>query len=489
MVVKRKPAKSAKSTGPWVLRGKLRPPLGHQSLIERTELVASLEELLGYQASIVIAPAGYGKTTLLMQLRDRLRNTGRNAGWLTLDGQDADPYRFLCYVIFSLTEAGVDLGQLEMFAEQGLTELPLESVLGRLLSSVEDARKPVVLILDDYHRLESGPIDELMDKLIGNAPDNLHLIVSARHRPGFNVAQLCLSGRGIELDAEVLRFSNAEMQQALGNICNEEVLGTIRSTTEGWPVAVQLARLAYAGGGSLDMRAMTGREGHIAHFFSEQVVRGLTEELQRFLSRTAILDQFNLELANEVYGGAQASRILNDLGDLSALIVRLDEEGEWYRYHHLFAEFLTGPSHGARSGLRRRPSRQGVELARARRRHATGRAACGPGRRSGSGRSFDRIGRGMGTHPFRRDRIPQESPEPDSRDPVDAVSAAGDRQGLSTAEDGKRGLGPRSFRPRLRATRGDERQEKLGQMVCARRPEYRGAAYRIRRRRESPELR
>lgn len=342
MGVKGKPTKSANSTGPWVLRGKLRPPLGHQSLIERSGLVASLDDLLNYQASIVIAPAGYGKTTLLAQWRKRLARAGGKAGWLTLDGQDADTYRFLCYIIFALAEAGVDLGQLEMFAEQGLTELALESVLGRLLSSAEAAGKPVVLILDDYHRLESEPIDQLMDTLIDNAPGNFHLIVSARHRPSFNVAQLCVTGRGIEIGAEMLRFSNEEMQQALGNICNDEVLGTIQSTTEGWPVAVQLARLAYVGGGSLDMRTMTGRVGHIAHFFSEQVVRGLADELQQFLSRTAILDQFNAELANAVYGGADAARILSALSDLSALIVRLDEEGEWYRYHHLFAEFLTG---------------------------------------------------------------------------------------------------------------------------------------------------
>lgn len=340
MGVKAKSGKSA--TGPWVLRGKLRPPLGHQSLIERSGLVASLDDLLNYQASIVIAPAGYGKTTLLTQWRERLTQAGSKAGWLTLDGQDADTYRFLCYTIFALREAGVELGKLEMFAEQGLTELPLESVLVRLLSSVETVGKPVVLILDDYHRLESEPIDQLMDKLIENAPGNFHLIISARHRPSFNVAQLCVTGRGIEIGADVLRFSNAEMQQALGNICNDEVLGTIQSTTEGWPVAVQLARLAYVGGGSLDMRAMTGREGHIAHFFSEQVVRGLADGHQQFLSRTAILDQFNMELANAVYGGGDASRVVSDLGDLSALIVQLDEEGEWYRYHHLFQEFLTG---------------------------------------------------------------------------------------------------------------------------------------------------
>ena len=342
MGVKATSGKSAKSTSPWVLRGKLRPPLGHHSLLERSELVASLDDLLNYQASIVIAPAGYGKTTLLTQWRERLSADGCRAGWLTLDGQDADTYRFLCYSIFALAEAGVDLGQLEMFAEQGLTELPLESALVRFLSSVEAAGKPVVLILDDYHRLESESIDQLMDKLIDNAPGNFHLIISSRHRPAFNVAQLCLTGRGIEIGAEMLRFSDTEMQQALGNIRNDEVLGTIQSTTEGWPVAVQLARLAYVGGSSFDMRAMTGREGHIAHFFSEQVVRGLEDKHQQLLTRTAILDQFNVELANAVYGGADASKILHSLSDLSAMIVRLDEEGEWYRYHHLFAEFLTG---------------------------------------------------------------------------------------------------------------------------------------------------
>ena len=335
---------NSKNVSPWVLRGKLRPPLGHQSLIARSELVSSLDDLLNYQASVIVAPAGYGKTTLLTLWRERLIQAGGKAGWLTIESQDADPYRFLCYTIFALAEAGVDFGQLEMFAEQGLTELPLESVVVRFLAFVEDTAGPVVLILDDYHRLDtrqgSPSVDNLLDTLIENAPSNLHLVVSARHRPNFKVAQLCVTGRGVEIDAETLRFSHAEMQQALGTIGDDGLLEAIKATTEGWPVAVQLARLAYGGKSTLDTLPVTGRDGHIAHFFSEQIVAGLSNEQQQFLSRTAILDQFNLELANAVYEGHEASRILRDLSDLRVLIVQLDEAGEWYRYHHLFSEFL-----------------------------------------------------------------------------------------------------------------------------------------------------
>ena len=324
----------------WALRGKLRPPLGHQSVIPRIELIRLLDDILNYQTSIIVAPAGFGKTTLLAQWRDRLKRKGSKVAWLTIDGQDADPYRLVCYCIFALAEVGVDLGQLEVFAQQGLTELPLEAVLVRMLAAIEDSDEQVALVLDDYHRVESKPVDDLIDMLIGNAPENFHLIVSSRHRPSFSVAQHCMTGKGIHLDSETLRFSDAEMDQALHDIGDDNLVETIKRTTEGWPVAVQLARLAYADGIALDRMTMTGRQGHIAHYFSEQVVRGLGQQLQEFLTRTAILDQFNVELANALYGGKDAARILGQLSDLGTLLVRLDEVGEWYRYHHLFAEFL-----------------------------------------------------------------------------------------------------------------------------------------------------
>ena len=324
----------------WALRGKLRPPLGHQSVIKRVELIQLLDDIINYQASIIVAPAGFGKTTLLTQWRERMGRKKARVGWLTIDGQDADPHRFVCYCIFALTEVGVDLGQLEAFAQQGLTELPLESVLIRMLASIEDTDERVALILDDYHRAGSEPVDDLLDALIGNAPENFHLVVSSRQRPSFSVAQHYMTGKGIHLDSETLRFSDAEMEQALHDVGDAEFIDTIKQTTEGWPVAVQLARLAYADGIALDRVTMTGRDGHIAHYFSEQVVRGLSEDLQAFLTRTAILDQFNVELANRVCGSTDAARILAQLSDLGAMIVRLDEVGEWYRYHHLFAEFL-----------------------------------------------------------------------------------------------------------------------------------------------------
>lgn len=329
-------------TGQWILRGKLRPPLCHLSLVDRPNLISSLDELLNYQASIVVAPAGYGKTTLLTQWREHLAGGGIKAGWFSLDGQDDDPYRFLCYTVFALTEAGIDLGQLEMLAEQGLSEMPLEAALVTFLAAIESADKRIVLILDDYHRLTSEAIDRLLDKLIENAPGNFHLIVSSRQRPHFSVAHLCATGLGIEIDAETLRFSDEEMHEVLSGIDDPQLVERLKTSTEGWPVAVQLARLAY-GQGQRQVGTLApamGPEGHIAAFLSEQVFQGLGDELQLFLTRTAILDQFNPELANAVYEGNASWRLLKELGDLGSLIVSLDEEGDWRRYHHLFAEYL-----------------------------------------------------------------------------------------------------------------------------------------------------
>ena len=332
----------SQKSSPWILRGKLRPPVRRLLLIEREKLLESMDKILDYQASIVVAPAGYGKTTLLTQWRERLIAAKMKVGWFSLDEQDSAPHRFLRYMILSLSETGVDLDQLETFARHGLTELTLEAALASFLTAIEQSGDPIVLILDDYHRVESPLIDKLLDKVIENSPKNFHLIVSSRQRPAFSVAHLCATGRGIEIGTEKLRFSTSEIQLALSDIQDKNTIEGLTATTEGWPVAVQLARLAYGKNtDSTSLRPITkGHEGHVAEFLSEQVVRSFPKEVQTFLTRTAILDQFNHELANAVYGGGDSWRLVSELSDLKALIVSLDEEGDWYRYHHLFAEYL-----------------------------------------------------------------------------------------------------------------------------------------------------
>ncbi len=330
-----------KEKNPWVLQGKLRPPLGHVSLIERPALLAYLNELPNYRVSIVIGPAGYGKTTLLTQWRERLVKENTQVGWFSIDRQDEDPYRFLCYMVFALIRAGVDFGQLEMLAAQGFNELTLEFAVAAFLDLLERSPEQMVLMLDDYHRIEAREIDGMLDRIIENSPPNFHLVISSRRVPGFHVAHLYATGRGMEINTDTLRFSEHDIGRALADIQDEGVLKKLAEMTEGWPVAVQLARFAYRERHDLvALIPAMGREGYIAEFLSEQVVRGLADELQIFLTRTSILDQFNHELANAVYGGQDSWRLLKELKYLSALIVSLDEDGDWYRYHHLFAEYL-----------------------------------------------------------------------------------------------------------------------------------------------------
>ena len=325
--------------GPWILRGKLRPPRDHAWMIERSGLVRWLDKLAEHRVVVVVAPPGFGKTTLISQWSAARRTHGERVAWLSVDPEDADSHRFLCYAILALARAGVDMGRLEMFAEQGLAELPTESVLVRLLAAVEAGGVGVTLVLDDYHRLGGGAVDALVGKLVENAPANLRLVVSSRVLPGFPVTRLCLTGRAIELDGERLRFSDEEIRRALDGIVAENVVETIAAQTEGWPVAVQLARLAYRDGRALAAE-VSGRHGHIARFFSEQVVRGLPEQLQRFLTRTSVVEQFNANLADALCGERTGARRLKALGNLGSLVVVLDAAGGWYRYHHLFEEFL-----------------------------------------------------------------------------------------------------------------------------------------------------
>ncbi len=335
------PSISDKPQGSWIFWAKLRPPRQNIALIERPQLIESLNQSLDYQTCLVTAPAGYGKTTLLAQWHATLSARNVKAGWLTLDEGDDDAQRFLSYVICSLTDAGVELGQLSMLAEQGLADVSADAALAAMLELIDSTEQNIVLVLDDYHRAASEEIDEQIERLITNAPRNFRVVINSRIAPTFSSSYLVATGRALMLDAEALRFSEDELRRAFDEQLSEPQLAQFHETTEGWPVAIQLARIAIR---EIEPDALFDsfgqRSGHLASFLADQVFGDLSEEAQDFLLRTSILEQFNSSLANAVSGNENSRRVLKNLEHLGALIVTDDMEGGWYRYHHLFADFL-----------------------------------------------------------------------------------------------------------------------------------------------------
>jgi LuxR family maltose regulon positive regulatory protein len=338
----------------WFIRAKLAAPVHQVRLVSRDHLLTRLDRLLGKRLGLLVAPAGFGKTTLLMQWQARQRSAGTAVAWLTLDEGDADIHQFLSYIVLALASAGIDLGSLESAAEQGMVGGSLRPTLSLLLDRVAAHRASVVLILDDYHRLGAPGTDRLLSELITLAPANLTVLVSSRMRVNLDVPRLMATGLAAEFDAEFLRLSREELAQAFDPPLTREEADAVFQRTEGWFVAVQLARLLIREGESIQscLIHFKGDSGHVAHYLAEQVLGNLPEELLSFLVRTSILESLCAPLADAVLspaGGAPPSggarrtdslEMLKRLEPLNALLVPLSEMPGWYRFHHLFAECL-----------------------------------------------------------------------------------------------------------------------------------------------------
>ena len=326
----------------WFISAKLDAPRQQVSLVSRLHLLKILDTAATRRLCVVVAPAGFGKTTLVSQWRNQLVAAGHTAAWLSLDDDDADVRQLLTYIIFALSEAGVDTGRLEMLAAQGLMELSANAALGGILSAIAEHGGHTVLTLDDYHRIATPAIDALINRMVDTAPRNLTLIVSARVRPDLAIAQRFASGQAIEIDADMLRFSEEETRAVVDPALTDDQLKVVFERTEGWAVAVQLARLTLGGSHSIDhaLAGFTGQSGHLAGYLADQVLAGLDEELLDFMMQTAVLERFNAPLANAVCERHDAWNMLNRLEPLQSLLVPLDERAEWFRYHHLFADHL-----------------------------------------------------------------------------------------------------------------------------------------------------
>ena len=326
----------------WLIRAKVDRPQEQVIHIEREQILERLEENGERRVTFAVAPAGFGKTTLLAQWCHRRLRAGDRVAWLNIDEGDRDAHQFLIYLIFAFASAGVPMADLEHQARQGLQDVSVRAVLSKLLERITAEPTGVYLVLDDYHRAQCDEVDRLTRDLLACAPPNLHVIISSRVRPALELPRLVASGRGVELTAAMLRFSREETRAALATELSEERLDALLERTEGWAIAIQLARLLLAGRADEPdrMGGLTGDHGHIAHYLAEQVVVGLSEDLQEFLMRTSVLERFNAELANAICERQDAWDMLWRLEHLNALLIPMDAEHRWYRFHHLFAECL-----------------------------------------------------------------------------------------------------------------------------------------------------
>lgn len=326
---------------PWLLRSKLELPRNNVRLVGRPRLRARMQRWFGLDLATVIAPAGYAKSTTVAEWCREERDRGTVVAWLSLDEGDAEPTQFLSYLVASLSTAGLDLQGLEAGAEEGFFASGIPPALSTMLDAIARAERPVLVVLDDYYRLASPAVDTMLRGLLQNIPTNMTFVVTSRSPLPFDIAHLLAAGRADELTSEALRFTADELAEVFEQPIGEEALALLLERTEGWPVAVQLARLLVGDDPSnVRFDNFHGDSGHIATYLADQIVSGLEPDLQSFLLQTAPLEHFNDRLAAAVTERPDSLRTIARLEPLGALIVPTVEGGAGYRYHHLFAEYL-----------------------------------------------------------------------------------------------------------------------------------------------------
>ena len=328
---------------PPLLTTKLHLPAAPAGTIHRPHLFRRLDQGLAAKLTLVSAPAGFGKTTLLSAW---LRRSDMPFAWLSLDEADNDIARFLSYVIAALRG-------MEMPVEEDLPSLlqssqpaRIETALTPLVNQIAQSEGRQLLVLDDYHLIDNQDIHEALGFILNHQPPSLHLVIATRADPPFPLARLRASREMLEIRQSDLRFSLEEgerlLNQSQGLSLSPEDLQALVERTEGWVAGLHLAALALKDRGDASdyIRRFAGSQDTVAAYLSDEVLRGQPEPVQDFLLKTSILDRFSAPLCDRVAGQGDSRRTLAQLRAANLFVIPLDETGEWYRYHHLFADLL-----------------------------------------------------------------------------------------------------------------------------------------------------
>ncbi len=335
------PAGTAMSGQDALLATKLHVPQPRPGFVPRQRLVEALGEGLVRGRVLVCAPAGSGKTALLA---DWARGSGWPVAWLGLDGGDSDPARFWRYTVAALDRARPGLAG-------RVGPLPARSFDGLVAALINElAADPgpdeVLLVLDDYHLVDSGPVHESVALLLENLPPGLRVVVSGRADPPLPLARLRARGQLAELRAADLRFTLDEAAALLGETAGPGLPGTavaaLTARTEGWAAGLQLAGLSLRGHADPAgfAAAFSGSHRFVLDYLADEVLDGQPGQVRAFLLETSVLERLSGELCDAVTGRGGSQAMLTGIERAGLFVVPLDEERGWWRYHHLFADLL-----------------------------------------------------------------------------------------------------------------------------------------------------
>jgi LuxR family transcriptional regulator, maltose regulon positive regulatory protein len=315
--------------------------------------------------TLIRAPAGWGKSTLLAEWHAAQADTRRFA-WLALDRGDNDPVRFWSYLIEALRSQHPQVGA----ASLALLEAPRVDVVRDVLPvlSAELSMLPgqTVLVLDDYHVVTSPEIDDSLAFFVDHLPRDLELAVASRTEPPLPLARLRGRGELVEIDAGDLGFSVEDAEHLFNDLhglgLRHGAVARLQERTEGWAAGLYLASLTLRGRGDPEefIAAFAGDDRQVVDYLSAEVMAGQPDEIRSFLLRTSLLDRLSAALCDAVTGRSDSRQVLRELETSNFFLIPLDTKREWYRYHHLFAELLRHELRLAEpheiSGLHRRAS-------------------------------------------------------------------------------------------------------------------------------------
>src|SRR5271165_6551228 len=343
------PAAPASAAPAALLETKLYVPRSRRGLVPRPRLSEMLDRGTALKLTLVSAPAGFGKTTLLTEWLAAAATVpagGRLVAWLSLDRGDNDPASFWTYVIAALRTVAPGVGESALSLLQASQPAPVEAVLTTLLNDLGAIAADIVLVLDDYHVIDAREVQEEMAFLLDHLPAGLHVVIASRADPALPLARWRARGELAEIRAAGLRFTPSEaaayLNEMMGLQLTARDVAALEGRTEGWIAALQLAALSMQGREDVAgfIAGFAGDDRYVVDYLAEEVLQRQPDRVQAFLLQTSILGRLSGPLCDAVTGQGGGKAMLEALDRGNLFLVPLDDRRQWYRYHHLFADVL-----------------------------------------------------------------------------------------------------------------------------------------------------